>query len=133
MANIALGGDEARAALGAWDELKVVGELDVLPIFSDDPGGSDRDDVLGLSLGELQVVSAGADDARVADYSTLAHQLSHWEGSDRSGGNVKSSLSTSQLSVGSRTGDNARRSDQHDIVRELMRELSVDTVRTDDP
>lgn len=114
------------------DEVEVVGQLDVGAVLGDDARWANQHDVVSLLVCELDVVAIRANDARVANHATLGHQLSHGEGS-RCCGNVKGGLSVGQLAVGARLCDDASGSNQHDVVGEVVGELGVHPVGTDDP
>merc|ERR1711915_488090 len=60
-----------ESALGTVGKLEVIGELDVGSILSNDSRWSYQDDVVGLFVSELDVVSIGSDDARVPNDSGM--------------------------------------------------------------
>jgi len=103
----------------------LLSELDVLTTAGDGAGWANEDDVVGLGMGELPVVTVGSDDAR-------GTSVAGYEVGD---GNrtMEGGLGCGQLEVlGTTLRDDAARANEGDIVGECMRELDVFAVRTDD-
>jgi len=103
----------------------LLSELDVLTTAGDGAGWANEDDVMGLGMGELPVVTVGSHDAR-------GSSVTGYEVGDRNRG-MEGGLGCGQLEVlGTTLGDDAARANEGDIVGECMRELDVFAVRTDD-
>jgi len=103
----------------------LLSELDVITTAGDGASWANEDDVMGLGMGELPVVTVRFHDARGT--SVAGYEVGDWNRGMEGG------LGCGQLEVlGTTLRDDAARANEGDIVGECMRELDVFTVRTDD-